>query len=266
MMLRHTARQIRPYVSRIYLFERRTFTQYSPPHRPAPSPTFAASPTSTLAPGYDMAFSRQSLMTKGKRPFTAASRVLHASSTTASRVFNATAPTFATRAFARASNKTSSLIQRGLSRAYSTGKNGPEFNGGQTTGAEVPLYRACQNLLTFFNSDMRSSGKLIKAWTETPTKWYPIPIAVGAILLVVIQYRKNSRKRNPEVIVDEDGVEVVKLKGPWQVCALHLAYRGRLQSPPYITCIAPDLSRPLYHRESSHDLPFQPLQHCEHAV
>ncbi|KAL1759051.1 phosphatidylserine decarboxylase-domain-containing protein [Schizophyllum commune] len=147
-----------------------------------------------------MAFSRQSLMTKGKRPFTAASRVLHASSTTASRVFNATAPTFATRAFARASNKTSSLIQRGLSRAYSTGKNGPEFNGGQTTGAEVPLYR-----------------KLIKAWTETPTKWYPIPIAVGAILLVVIQYRKNSRKRNPEVIVDEDGVEVVKLKGPWQV-------------------------------------------------
>ncbi|KAL1738072.1 phosphatidylserine decarboxylase-domain-containing protein, partial [Schizophyllum fasciatum] len=62
-----------------------------------------------------------------------------------------------------------------------------------------------------------ASGKLIRAWTQTPTKWYPIPIAVGALLLVVIQYRKNSRRRNPEVVVDQDGVEVVKLKGPWQV-------------------------------------------------
>jgi hypothetical protein len=60
------------------------------------------------------------------------------------------------------------------------------------------------------------TGKLINAWTKTPTKWYPLPLAVGALLLVVIQYRKKT-KRSKEVHVDEDGMEVIKLKGPWQV-------------------------------------------------
>ena len=76
-----------------------------------------------------------------------------------------------------------------------------------------------------FNHDLllcifiRIPGRVINAWTQTPTTWYPIPIAVGAILLVVIQYRRTRRAHSsPQVDVDQDGVEVIKLKGPWQVC------------------------------------------------
>lgn len=61
----------------------------------------------------------------------------------------------------------------------------------------------------------RNTDKLMNAWTQTPTKWYPLPLAVGALLLVAIQYRK--KKRAAEILVDEHGVEVVKLRGPWQV-------------------------------------------------
>lgn len=61
------------------------------------------------------------------------------------------------------------------------------------------------------------TGKIVTAWTQTPTKWYPLPLAVGALLLVVMQYHKMSRAQK-EVHVDEEGREVIKLKGPWQVC------------------------------------------------
>ncbi|KAG1830005.1 phosphatidylserine decarboxylase-domain-containing protein [Suillus variegatus] len=64
----------------------------------------------------------------------------------------------------------------------------------------VPLYR-----------------RLMLAWTKTPTKWYPLPLAVGAILLVVIQYRKKVARSENEVHVDDEGREVIKLKGPWHV-------------------------------------------------
>jgi len=60
-------------------------------------------------------------------------------------------------------------------------------------------------------------GKLIHAWTDTPTKWYPLPLAVGAILLVAIQYRKKVKRAQQEVEVNDDGLEVIKLKGPWHV-------------------------------------------------
>jgi len=60
------------------------------------------------------------------------------------------------------------------------------------------------------------------AWTETPTKWYPLPLAVGALLLVVIQYRKKTARAEAEVHVDDEGHhEVIKLKGPWHVRAVH---------------------------------------------
>lgn len=59
--------------------------------------------------------------------------------------------------------------------------------------------------------------RLVNAWTQTPTKWYPLPIAVGALLLVVIQYRRRLGEK--EVYVDDEGHEVVKLKGPWTVSA-----------------------------------------------
>ena len=68
-----------------------------------------------------------------------------------------------------------------------------------------------------------TSVRLAKAWSETPTKWYPLPIAVGALLLIVMQYRKRMPPK--EVHVDEEGREVVRLKGPWQVCFSNFAVR-----------------------------------------
>ncbi|KAH9172887.1 phosphatidylserine decarboxylase-domain-containing protein [Lactarius sanguifluus] len=60
-----------------------------------------------------------------------------------------------------------------------------------------------------------SSERLSNAWRHTPMKWNPLPWFVGALLLVVIQYRRHQAEK--EVHVDEDGHEVIKLKGPWQV-------------------------------------------------
>ncbi|KAJ7026160.1 phosphatidylserine decarboxylase 1 [Mycena alexandri] len=139
-----------------------------------------------------MLFSKKTIL-KGRRPLRAASRVINASFPTASSAF--------ARCWVHGQNKTSALLRsvknQGLQRVYySTSTKGPENN----TNNELPLYR-----------------KIINAWTETPVTWYPIPIAVGALVLVAIQYRKNSRK---EVHVDEEGNEVIRLKGPWQVHVL----------------------------------------------
>ncbi|KAI9452428.1 phosphatidylserine decarboxylase-domain-containing protein [Lactarius psammicola] len=60
-----------------------------------------------------------------------------------------------------------------------------------------------------------STERLSTAWRHTPMKWNPLPWFVGALLLVVIQYRRHHAEK--EVHVDEDGDEVIKLKGPWQV-------------------------------------------------
>ncbi|KAI0668589.1 phosphatidylserine decarboxylase [Trametes maxima] len=85
-----------------------------------------------------------------------------------------------------------------------------------------------RSTLRLFSQDARSRAsesagahkesiyrRLADAWRNTPTKWYPLPLAAGALLLVVLQYRKRSTSR--EVVVDEHGHEVVKLKGPWHV-------------------------------------------------
>ncbi|KAF8502872.1 phosphatidylserine decarboxylase-domain-containing protein [Russula emetica] len=58
-------------------------------------------------------------------------------------------------------------------------------------------------------------SRLSSAWRHTPMKWNPLPWFVGALLLVLIQYRRYRLEK--EVHVDEDGHEVIKLKGPWQV-------------------------------------------------
>ncbi|OBZ79493.1 Phosphatidylserine decarboxylase proenzyme 1, mitochondrial [Grifola frondosa] len=60
--------------------------------------------------------------------------------------------------------------------------------------------------------------RLANAWKETPTNWYPLPIAVGALLLVVLRYQHKRAEK--EVHVDEHGHEVVRLKGPWHVHVL----------------------------------------------
>ena len=60
-----------------------------------------------------------------------------------------------------------------------------------------------------------STERLSSAWRHTPMKWNPLPWFVGALLLILIQYRRYRSEK--EVHVDEDGHEVIKLKGPWQV-------------------------------------------------
>lgn len=165
-----------------------------------------------------MYFSRKNLLTKGKKPLYAASRVLNASSASFSRCW------------VHSTNRTSALIRtvknQGLRRAYSTTtKGGPESAGSggpSPSGATLPLYRTPFLFFSKFPLLMAPfQGKLMSAWSDTPTKWYPLPIAVGALLLVAIQYRRKSRRASKEVELDENGEEVIKLRGPWQVSPPH---------------------------------------------
>ncbi|KAH7909750.1 phosphatidylserine decarboxylase-domain-containing protein [Hygrophoropsis aurantiaca] len=138
---------------------------------------------------------------KGKKPFQVASHVI---STTTTAAANSSSSLFS-RVFVKrriSLSGTVRSIRRGaLRRSFST-RNAipPESTPPPLPGTHhIPLYR-----------------KLLTAWTETPTKWYPLPLAVGALLLVAIQYRKKA-KTEKEVHVDSEGHEVIKLKGPWQV-------------------------------------------------
>jgi len=154
-----------------------------------------------------MYFSRKNILTKGKKPLYAASRVLNASCGSATAVV--------ARCWVHSTNRTSAILRsvrtHGLRRAYSSKAEGT--NGGPAP--ELPFYSGYIHCVVF-PAD-RYVGKVINAWTQTPTKWYPLPIAVGALLLVAIQYRKKSRRARKEVDVDDDGLEVVRLKGPWHV-------------------------------------------------
>ncbi|WWC71482.1 phosphatidylserine decarboxylase [Kwoniella pini CBS 10737] len=65
--------------------------------------------------------------------------------------------------------------------------------------------------------------KVAQAWS-TPTRWYPIPIALGALVLLAVQYRKSTRS-DIEVESQGEGGAVVKkggkrVDGPWQVRVL----------------------------------------------
>ncbi len=81
----------------------------------------------------------------------------------------------------------------------------------------LSIVSVCVFFFLAFSFSDEDAGRIVTAWTETPTKWYPLPIAVGALLLVAIQYRKKVKQAQKEVHLDENGVEVVKLKGPWHV-------------------------------------------------
>lgn len=60
-----------------------------------------------------------------------------------------------------------------------------------------------------------TAGQLKRAWS-TPTKWYPIPVALGAIVILAVQYRRQ--KHEPEVTSQREGGVVVRgIDGPWQV-------------------------------------------------
>ena len=163
-----------------------------------------------------MYFSGKNILTHGRRPLYAASRVLNASSASASSVVAT--------CWVNSTKRTYALIRTVRSRAYSSkagggasgsGGSGPEAQA--TPGTGVPLYSAHSfRIYSLFTTLLVCPGKLLNAWTETPTKWYPLPLAIGALLLVAIQYRKKSKRASREVHVDEDGLEVIRLKGPWQ--------------------------------------------------
>ncbi|THG94853.1 hypothetical protein EW026_g6693 [Hermanssonia centrifuga] len=110
--------------------------------------------------------------------------------------FSSTGGNVSSRVIRRCIRGGTALLRRANHRLYSSkgGVPPPDSFG----GPDVPLHQ-----------------RLANAWKHTPTKWYPLPVAVGALLLIVIQYRKRLGER--EVYVDEEGHEVVKLKGPWHV-------------------------------------------------
>ncbi|KAL7422537.1 phosphatidylserine decarboxylase 1 [Cryptotrichosporon argae] len=58
-------------------------------------------------------------------------------------------------------------------------------------------------------------SKVSRAWS-TPTRWFPIPLALGALVLVAVQWRRTASE--PEV-TQQHGELVVqsKIDGPWQV-------------------------------------------------
>ncbi|KAH6903446.1 phosphatidylserine decarboxylase 1 [Coprinopsis sp. MPI-PUGE-AT-0042] len=157
------------------------------------SPAHARTLTSLRGP---MLFSRKNIITAGKRPVYAATRVINASCGSATSVF--------ARCWVHSTNKTGALLRKvknsGLKRAYSTKGTSDNNNLGAGGTGGQPLYR-----------------KVISAWQETPTKWYPLPLAVGALLLVAIQYRRKARKTETIAQLDEEGREIVRLKGPWHV-------------------------------------------------
>lgn len=144
-----------------------------------------------------MYFSRKSIITRGGKRLYAASRALSASASASSSAF--------AKCWVHSTSKTSAFIGKFHGRSYSSKADpngskptGPGPGSPSTVGFSIPLYR-----------------KLIDAWSKTPIKWYPLPLAVGALLLVAIQYRKKSKRA--QVLVDEDGIEILRLRGPWQV-------------------------------------------------
>ncbi|GAA6061011.1 hypothetical protein JCM10212_001067 [Sporobolomyces blumeae] len=57
------------------------------------------------------------------------------------------------------------------------------------------------------------TSRLRKRWQETPVKWAPIPVSLGAAVLVVLTYYKQSSEKGKEPYAESS----VKVNGPWQV-------------------------------------------------
>ncbi|KAN0063068.1 phosphatidylserine decarboxylase 1 [Thecaphora frezii] len=78
------------------------------------------------------------------------------------------------------------------------------------------------------NGDGNEGGKrgslgsrLSSAWRSTPIRWYPIPVLLGAVVLIGVQARKDYVAEQDgrgvgHRIVDENG-QVVRMSGPWTV-------------------------------------------------
>ncbi|KAI6047005.1 phosphatidylserine decarboxylase-domain-containing protein [Pisolithus marmoratus] len=143
---------------------------------------------------------------KGKRPLQAASHVIQSTTSAAANTSSA----IFSRVFVKRRISLSGTVRSIKGSAFrrslvtSTRNAIPPESSQQVPGTSAaPIYK-----------------QFVSAWTRTPTKWYPLPLAVGALLLVMIQYRKKVARAEREVDVDEDGHEVIKLKGPWHVHVL----------------------------------------------
>ncbi|KAI6137302.1 phosphatidylserine decarboxylase-domain-containing protein [Pisolithus sp. B1] len=143
---------------------------------------------------------------KGKRPLQAASHVIQSTTSAAANTSSA----IFSRVFVKRRISLSGTVRSFKGSAFrrtlatSTRNAIPPESSQQVPGTSAaPIYK-----------------QFVSAWTRTPTKWYPLPLAVGALLLVMIQYRKKVARTEREVDVDEEGHEVIRLKGPWQVHVL----------------------------------------------
>lgn len=70
------------------------------------------------------------------------------------------------------------------------------------------------------HSRRRRGSKFSRAWrvwNETPLKWTPLPVLLGAIVLVGVQaHRQWEHNHRIEPVVDASG-EPVRTRGPWSV-------------------------------------------------
>lgn len=117
-------------------------------------------------------------------------------------------------------------------RLYSSEPQKSSQESPRPGGERPPLHRTLRVFSSRNLTNARRLERLAAAWTDTPTKWYPLPVAVGALLLIVLQYRR-TRRSEKEVQLDEHGHEVVRLKGPWQVS---LAPRTSFRSSTSLHC------------------------------
>lgn len=103
------------------------------------------------------------------------------------------------------------------------------------TGVKFPATSYVSNLRTYStNTDPGDKDgqkrraplrhRLRDAWRNTPTKWYPLPVGVGAVLLAVIHYRRQhtgvvTGMGDTGVLYTGAG-DAVRISGPWQVHVL----------------------------------------------
>ncbi|GAA5944271.1 phosphatidylserine decarboxylase 1 [Sporobolomyces koalae] len=57
------------------------------------------------------------------------------------------------------------------------------------------------------------TSRLRQRWQETPVKWSPIPVSLGAAVLVVLTFYKQASEKGKEPYPEGS----VKVQGPWQV-------------------------------------------------
>jgi len=60
---------------------------------------------------------------------------------------------------------------------------------------------------------LAATARLRNRWKSTPTKWSPIPVSLGAAVLVVLTLYKQASDKGKEPLPDGS----VKMQGPWQV-------------------------------------------------